>query len=110
MAKNRQKDGIYNTNNYNKIMHKIWREARLISKGEIGSNFRTWGADVNERYLAGPWKQGDNLDKIGGAGMAGLSVITEAPDQFFAGIAGKKLTPAFGLVGRTRRDLGELLG
>jgi len=86
----------------------ILRERRLLSWfKEVGGNFKRWGSDINDRYLSGPYKRNDGWQKIGGPVMAGGAVFTEALDQAVAGALDKRVEPATGLIGRTRRDAKE---
>lgn len=72
---------------------------------EIGSNVKEWGGYVNDRYLAGPWKRGDNFQKIMGPINAGVSVLTETGDAILAGIADNRIQ--YDAAFRTPRDVGQ---
>ncbi len=77
---------------------------------EVGSNAAEWGRDIRDEYLVGPWQRGDNIQKIAGPFAAAASTVLELPDYLFAGAVDQRVEHPRGIFGRTRRDLGELLG
>src|SRR3989339_349449 len=81
-------------------------ERRLISLfKEVGSNLENWGRSTLDKYVTQPVEQGNAVKTVLGAGAAGLSAFTEAPDAFIAGALDNKVD--FNRPGlRTTRDLG----
>jgi hypothetical protein len=69
---------------------------------------QSYGRDLKNTYLDA-WKGNDTLAKVTGAGMAGLSAVLEGPDRLYAAAVGQRLENPNGILGRTRRDIGQLL-
>ncbi len=85
-------------------------EERLLSLFKpLGENVKTWGGDTKENYLTGPWKRGDNIQKITGPVAAAAATLFELPDYLYAGVVDQNVKPASGIAGRVRRDTGLLL-
>jgi len=88
------------------------REARQLSLfKEVGSNVRTWGADVVQADIKDPIDKGNYPRAVAGAGIAVASTVFELSDYLIAGVVDKKLeAPGAGIMPRMRRDTAELLG
>ena len=80
-------------------------EARLVFWfKEVVPNAQTWGGDVWDEYLAGPYRRHDPIQMITGPVMAAASLLVQAPDQFIAGVLDQKLQPPSGPLGNIRQD------
>ncbi len=85
-------------------------EARMIFWfKEVGSNLKTYGSDLGQEYITGPYKKHDPIQMITGPVMAAASVILEGPDQLIAGALDIKLEPSHGTLGRIYRDTRSLV-
>ncbi|UPA22339.1 hypothetical protein K8942_04800 [Candidatus Peribacteria bacterium] len=85
-------------------------EARCIHLfKEVGSNLKTYGKDLGQEYITGPYQKHDAIQMITGPVMAAASVILEGTDQIVAGVLDQKLEPSNGTLGRMRRDGKEFL-
>ncbi len=81
------------------------RENRLVHMG----NMETWFNDTSTTYVQDPVNNGDPVKTGLGAGMFVTSTVLEAPDYFFATIAGQDLqAPSNVTFSRTRRDMEQL--
>jgi hypothetical protein len=88
----------------------LFKESRLTFWfQEVGSNVKTYGSDLGQEYITGPYKKNDAIQMITGPVMAAASVILEGTDQIVAGVVDTKLEPPSGALGRMRRDGKELL-
>lgn len=81
-------------------------ESRLLKK--FMEEMKSYGNELNDRYLSA-WKEKDNLKKVTGTALAGLSAALEGPDRAWGALMGQNLKTPNGILGRTRRDAGELL-
>ncbi len=78
---------------------------------EVGSNLKTWGSDAGTTYVGDPLRKGNVPRAAFGALMLPVSLLAEAPDYAIAGVIDQKLEPPPNVpFGRTRRDIGKLLG
>lgn len=94
----------------NKHKTSISAESRLLCWfKEVGSNLKTYGSDLGQEYITGPYQKNDVIQKITGPVMAAASVILEGTDQIVAGVVDQKLEPSNGILGRMRRDGKEFL-
>lgn len=97
-------------NSMRNLKRTLAREQRLILLFKtLGENMKTYGNDLQENYITGPYHRRDVIQKGLGPVMAAGSIILEGPDQVWAGIVDQKLERPSGIAGRTRRDLKLLL-
>ncbi len=76
---------------------------------EVGNNVGSYARDLNESYLSGPVKRGDPIQIALGVPMAAVSLVMEGPDQLWAGAVDTRLEHPNAIMGRTRRDIGDLV-
>lgn len=85
-------------------------ESRLLSFfKEVGANLKTYGNDLKDEYIVGPYENNDVIQKITGPIMVAASAILEGTDQIVAGIVDTRLEPPDGVLGRMRRDSWEFV-
>lgn len=80
-----------------------WTKERRLLRLKVAENMKTWAGDAGSTYLSNPAKERDPVKMGVGAVMAGASLVFEAPDYLWAGVANDSLEAPTG--SRTMRDL-----
>jgi hypothetical protein len=80
-------------------------EQRLVGLMQtMGENVQIYGHSLNDKYISGPWKRGDTIQKVTGPVAAGVSALLEGTDVLWSGLVDQKLEQPSGLLGRMTRD------
>lgn len=67
-------------------------------------------ADTWNTYIAGPWKEPGLVRKAFGPLAAGANLFVRGFDEALRAMSGQEYQSPEGIMGNTRRDIGNLLG